>query len=140
MSQSPQHNQSRQSQSSGGNAYEETDQELCISGNTGTIILLEKLYLKIIKLKRNMKQTSKWRSYSIKTLKILINNLNSPRPVSNWETSQKKLFILEYTNVKIVEMFHVLHNKVALLMRRHSERGEQEILFKEFLERFGPYI
>ena len=50
------------------------------------------------------------------------------------------LFILEYTNVKIVEMFHVLHNKVALLMRRHSERGEQEILFKEFLERFGPYI
>ena len=37
ISQSPQYNQSRQSQSSRGNVYEETDQELGISGNTGTI-------------------------------------------------------------------------------------------------------
>ena len=75
-----------------------------------------------------------------KTLKISINNLKSPRPVRKWENSQKKLFMLEYTNVKIVEMFHVSHNKVALLMRRHSVHGEQEIVSKEFLERFGPYI
>ena len=37
ISQSPQYNHSRQSQSSRGNVYEETDQELVISGNTGTI-------------------------------------------------------------------------------------------------------
>ena len=38
MSQSPQYNQSRQGQSSGsrGNVYQEADQELGISGNTGT--------------------------------------------------------------------------------------------------------
>ena len=37
ISQSPQYNQSRQSQSSKGTVYEETHQELDISGNTGTI-------------------------------------------------------------------------------------------------------
>ena len=34
ISQSPQHNQSRKSQKCRGNVYEETDQELGISGNT----------------------------------------------------------------------------------------------------------
>ena len=36
-SQSPQYNQSRETKSSRGNTYEETDQELDISGNIGTI-------------------------------------------------------------------------------------------------------
>ena len=37
ISQSPQYNQNRQSQISRGNSYEETDQELDISRNIGTI-------------------------------------------------------------------------------------------------------
>ena len=43
------------------NTYKEIDQELYISGNTGTTaiakrILLKKLYLEVIKLRSSMKQ------------------------------------------------------------------------------------
>ena len=38
-----------------------------------------------------------------------------------WETSQKKAFC--NTNIEKVEILHVLHDKIALLMRRRSERG-----------------
>ena len=51
--------------------------------------------------------------------------------------SEKKLFSLKYTNIDKVKIFHVLHDKVALLTRRRSER-EQEIVTKGFLESFGP--
>ena len=37
-----------------------------------------------------------------------------------WETSQKKAFC--NNNIEKVEILHVLHDKVALLMRRNSER------------------
>ena len=53
---------------------------------------------------------------------------------------RKKLFALySYsilsTNIYIVKIFCVLHNKVALLTRDVMS-GEQEIVTKEFLERF----
>ena len=38
-----------------------------------------------------------------------------------WETPQKKAFC--NTNIEKVEILHVLHDKVALLIRRRSERG-----------------
>ena len=47
---------------------------------------------------------------------------------------RKKLFVLYYTNIEKVGMFHVLHDGVALLMR------SRWIVTKEFLERFGPYV
>ena len=61
------------------------------------------------------------------------------------ETSQKKAsylylyYTVSYsalsTNIDIVKIFCVLHNKVALLTRDVLS-GEQEIVTKEFLERF----
>ena len=33
---------------------------------------------------------------------------------------RKKLFVLQYTNINKFEIFHVLHNKIALLTRRLS--------------------
>ena len=59
------------------------------------------------------------------------------------ETSQKKAICIIYTvrysilstNIDIVKIFCVLHNKVALLTRDVLS-GEQEIVTKEFLERF----
>ena len=35
----------------------------------------------------------------------------------------KELYVLQYYNTKKVEIFYVLHDKVALLMKRFSERG-----------------
>ena len=39
-----------------------------------------------------------------------------------------------------VKVFFVLHDKVAILTRRRSERRTRNIVTKEFLERFQPYV
>ena len=36
---------------------------------------------------------------------------------------RKELFVSKYTNTEKVEIFHVLHNQGALLMKRRSEWG-----------------
>ena len=41
------------------------------------------------------------------------------------ETSQKKAFC--NSNIEKVEILHVLHDKVALLMRKHFEQGASGI-------------
>ena len=43
-----------------------------------------------------------------------------------WDTSQKKLFVLQYTNTDKVKIFCALHDKIALLTRRCSDSGEHE--------------
>ena len=53
-----------------------------------------------------------------------------------WDISQKKLFVLQYTNIEKVKIFCALHDKIALLTRRCSDNGEHEIVTKEFFERF----
>ena len=40
----------------------------------------------------------------------------------NGELLRKKLCVLQCTNIEKVEIFHVLHHKVALPMRRRSEQ------------------
>ena len=53
--------------------------------------------------------------------------------------SEKKLFDLYYTNIDTFEIFHALHNRVALLTRRYSERGTQnrrdQRIFRKFWTR-----
>ena len=54
-----------------------------------------------------------------------------------WETSQKKAFC--NTNIEKVEILHVLHAKVALLMRRRSELGTRnchQIIFRKVWTRY----
>ena len=47
----------------------------------------------------------------------------SSQCIYKWETSQKKSYLyLSYTNIDKVKIFCVLHDKVALLTRRYSER------------------
>ena len=46
------------------------------------------------------------------------------------ETSQEKAFC--NSNIEKVEILHVLHNKVALLMRKHSEWGTRNCHQKSF--------
>ena len=46
------------------------------------------------------------------------------------ETSQKKAFC--DSNIEKVEILHLLHDKVALLMRKHSERGTRNCHQKGF--------
>ena len=41
---------------------------------------------------------------------------------------RKKLFVSKYTNTENVEIFHVLHNQGAPLMKRHSEWGTRNCL------------
>ena len=53
------------------------------------------------------------------------------------ETFQKKAFC--NSNIEKVEILHVLHNKIALEWGNILS-GEQEIVTKKVLERFGPYI
>ena len=85
----------------------------------------------------------------LKTLKTLT-ELNRPVAVQymSQQTSQKKAICINsilvysvsqyYTNIDKVEVFHILHNKAALLTRRHSERGlrnRHQIIFGKV----GPY-
>ena len=47
---------------------------------------------------------------------------------------RKKAFVLQHTDIEKVEIFHVLHNKVALLLRRRSKRGTRnhhQIIFSK---------
>ena len=49
------------------------------------------------------------------------------------ELLRKKL-LLQYPNIDKVEIFHVLHNKAALLTTRRSERGTRnrhQIIFRK---------
>ena len=41
---------------------------------------------------------------------------------------RKKLFVSKYTNTEKVEIFHVLHNQGAPLMKRRSEWGTRNCL------------
>ena len=84
-----------------------------------------------------------------KTLKTLT-ELNRPVAVQymSRQTSQKKAICINstlvysvsqyYTNIDKVEMFYVLHNKVALLTRRHSEWGTRN-RHQTIFRKFGPY-
>ena len=82
----------------------------------------------------------KMKKFCSKTLKTLTDELNRPLHKNEMRNfSEKKLFVLQYTNIEKVESSHVLHDQVALLIRRHSERGTGNRQEK-FLESFGPYI
>ena len=51
---------------------------------------------------------------------------------------KKAICIIKYyTNIDKVKMFHVLHNKVALLTRRRSERGTRNRHQRTF-RKVGP--
>ena len=73
-----------------------------------------------------------------KTLKTLINEWS--RPVHKRKASQKRAIcilyfcIAKYTNTEKVEIFHVLHNQGALLMKRRSEWGTRnchQVIFRK---------
>ena len=47
---------------------------------------------------------------------------------------RKELFVSKYTNTEKVEIFHVLHNQGALLMKRRSEWGTRnchQVIFRK---------
>ena len=47
---------------------------------------------------------------------------------------RKELFASKYTNTEKVEIFHVLHNQGALLMKRRSEWGTRnchQVIFRK---------
>ena len=70
-----------------------------------------------------------------KTLKTLINELDKPVYCIREKLLRKKPFVLKYTNIEKVDIF-ILHDKVALLMRRRSERGTrncQQSIFRKFI-------
>ena len=52
----------------------------------------------------------------------------------NTEQTSKNIFTYKTNNIEKVEIFHVLHNEVALLMRRRYMSGEQEMATENFLE------
>ena len=68
----------------------------------------------------------------------MINELNRPAVRNLSQKSYLYLYTVSYsilsTNIDIVKIFCILHNKVALL-RRNVLSGEQEMVTKEFLER-----
>ena len=47
------------------------------------------------------------------------------------------LYYSRTSNIEKVEIFYVLHDKVALLMKRRYKRGTRNCHHK-FLKRFGP--
>ena len=52
---------------------------------------------------------------------------------------QKLLVFIQFTNNETVEIFQVLHDKVALLTRRRSEQGArncEETLFRKVWTRY----
>ena len=66
-------------------------------------------------------QNDEFLSYAQKYFKLLKNWTDKGmREIFN---GREKLFVLSYTKIDKVEIFHVLHRKVELLMRRHSEQG-----------------
>ena len=67
---------------------------------------------------------------------VILKNMYLAKTLSR-ETSQKKAFC--NSNIEKVEILHVLHNKIALEWGNILS-GEQEIVTKKVLERFGPYI
>ena len=134
MGQSPQYNQSRQSQSSAsrGNVHPETDQELSIPRNTDNIILLKKLYLKVIKLRGNMKQWNlKMKKLCSKTLKILIMNWTD-------QCISKKLLLPEksrlyYSILSLTKLNYFMPYKIKLQWEvAKILSGEREIVSKKF--------
>ena len=58
-----------------------------------------------------------------KTLKTLINELNRPVGFVRNFSVKSYLHYSKTNNIGKVEIFHVLHDKVALLMKRRYERG-----------------
>ena len=48
--------------------------------------------------------------------------MNQTDQCINGELLRKKLYVLQCTNMEKVEIFHVSHHTVALLMRRRSEQ------------------
>ena len=54
---------------------------------------------------------------TLKTFKTLINEVNIVLH-AKWETSQEKAFC--NTNIEKIEIFHVLHEKVALLIQNEE--------------------
>ena len=64
----------------------------------------------------------------------------SSQCIYKWETSQKKSYLyLYYTNINKVKAFCVLHDKVALLTRRYSERerrNRHQIIFRKLIKRW----
>ena len=66
-------------------------------------------------------QNDEFLSYAQKYFKLLKNWTDQGmREIFN---GREKLFVLSYTKIDKVEIFHVLHRKVELLTRRHSEQG-----------------
>ena len=59
-----------------------------------------------------------------------------------WETfSQIKTICIILSTLTLKELkYPCLHDKFSLLMRRRSLSEEREIVIKELLEKFGPYI
>ena len=58
-----------------------------------------------------------------KTLKTLINELNRPVGFVRNFSVKSYLHYSKTNNIGKVEIFHVLHDKVALLMKRRYEHG-----------------
>ena len=72
------------------------------------------------------------KSYAQKHLKTLINELNR----LGEKLIRKEVLVLWYTNIDKVTIFCVLHDKVALLTRRRSERAtrnREEITLRKSL-------
>ena len=102
--------------------------EIDISGNTGTIPkhpLLQEGIFGSKRLRTILKQWNfKMKKLCSKMLKSLINELN--KPVHKRETSYTVTsysYTETSTDIEKIEIFHACLEKVALLMRRNSERG-----------------
>ena len=95
-----------------------------ISGNT-LIFLLKKLYLDVLKLRSNMKQWQfKVKNICLETLKTWT---EQTRQSISRKPFRKKVRYLYYSilHTSNVEISCVLHNKVPLLARGHSEQGSR---------------
>ena len=58
-----------------------------------------------------------------KTLKTLVNELKKKQCICEKLLKKNYLYYSKASNTENVEIFHSLHDKVALLTRRRSERG-----------------
>ena len=67
-----------------------------------------------------------------KTLKSLNDEPNKSKGYVRHFSGKSYLYYSKTNNIEKVEMFHALHDKVALLMKRHYERETRNCLQKKF--------
>ena len=64
------------------------------------------------------------------------------RPLNEWETlnTTKKLFILQYGNIKILEILHALYDKVALLNEETFWVWNKKLAARNYRKVWSTYV